>query len=61
MGIAYLAMRHLSGLSRTRGSVAAGLSVLRGDGHAPGIGGDGTRGSISRDGQQAEIAAREPR
>ncbi len=61
MGIAYLAVRHISGLRRTRGSVAAGLSVLRGDGQAPGIGGEGARGSISRDGQQAGIAAREPR
>jgi hypothetical protein len=61
VGIAYLALRHLSGLNRTKRSVAAGLSMLRGDGHEPGIGGGGARGSISRDGQQAEIAAREPR
>jgi hypothetical protein len=61
VGIAYLALRHISGLRRTRGSVAAGLSVLRGDGQTPSIGGEGARGSISRDGQQAGIAAREPR
>jgi hypothetical protein len=61
VGIAYLALRHLSGLSRTKRSVAAGLSMLRGDSHEPSIGGGGPRGSISRDGQQAEIAAREPR
>jgi hypothetical protein len=60
--IAFLAVRHLSGLRRTRKSVAEGISVLRGsDGKKPGVGSAAERPSISRDGQPAGIAGREPR
>ena len=63
VGIAYLALQHLSGLSETRKSVAESLSTLRGDHPSqPQLGTAAERASISRDGQQAEIAAaREPR
>jgi hypothetical protein len=60
--IAFLAVRHLSGLSRTRKSVAEGIGVLRGgDGKEPGVASADERTSISRDGQPAGIAARESR
>jgi Putative Actinobacterial Holin-X, holin superfamily III len=63
VGIAYLALKHLSGLSETRKSVAESLGTLRGDYQSqPQLGTAAGRPSLSRDGQQAEIAAaREPR
>ncbi len=69
VGIAYLIVRHLSGLRRTRKSVSESMEVLRGaDGHeapagAAAIGTASERASISRDGQAAAAAvtAREPR
>jgi uncharacterized membrane protein YqjE len=60
VGIAFLAVRHLSGLRRTRKSVSESVEMLRGDGHEAPVGTTGERTSISRDGQQAGIAAREP-
>jgi hypothetical protein len=64
LGIAYLALTHMSGLRETRKSVAESLGVLRGGDHQlqPQLGAAAERASISRDGQQAEIAAaRDPR
>jgi uncharacterized membrane protein YqjE len=61
VGIALLAVRHMSGLRRTRKSVTEGFDMLRREVQQPGVGRDGDRPEISRDGQQAEIAAREPR
>ena len=60
--VAYLAIGHLSGLRRTRESVAEGISVLRGsdDQEAAVSGADG-RASISRAGRAAGITARESR
>ena len=48
VGIAFLKVRRLSGLRRTRKSVTEGIELLRRDGQQPEIG---------RDGQQPEIAA----
>ena len=45
LGIAYLKLRRLSGLSKTRKTVSQGLGMLRPDDQLP-------------DGQQPEIAAR---
>ena len=60
--VAFLAVRHLSGLRRTRKSVAEGMSVLLGsDDKEPAGGGADGRASISRDGQAAGITARESR
>src|ERR1700685_411908 len=56
LGIAYLALTHLSGLRETRRAVAESLGALRGD-HEPQLGAAAGRAPISRDGQQAEIAA----
>ena len=63
LGIAYLALTHLSGLRETRRSVAESLGALRGDHQPqPQLGAAAERASISLDGQQAEIAAaRDPR
>ena len=61
VGIALLALRHLSGLSRTRKSVTEGLGILRGDGQKPAVSPDGDRPQIGRDGQQPQVAAREAR
>ncbi len=61
VGVAYLALRHMSGLRRTRESVAEGIGMLRGEEQEASIGTAGERISISRDGQQARIAARETR
>jgi Putative Actinobacterial Holin-X, holin superfamily III len=61
VGIAYLALKHLSGLRKTKESVAEGLGVLRGDDYEAQLGAGVERASISRDGQQAGITAREAR
>jgi hypothetical protein len=61
VGVALLALRHLSGLSRTRRSVTEGLGMLRGDGQKPAVSPDGDRPQIGRDGQQPQVAAREAR
>jgi hypothetical protein len=52
VGIAYLAVRQMSGLSRTRKSVTEGLGMLRHEEPQREIGGDG---------QRPQIAARGPR
>jgi Putative Actinobacterial Holin-X, holin superfamily III len=52
VGIAFLKVRRLSGLRRTRRAVSEGLGMLRGDGEQPGV---------DRDGQQPEIAASKSR
>jgi uncharacterized membrane protein YqjE len=59
VGIAYLRVRKLSGLRRTRETVTQDLDMLRREGLAPEISPDGQRPGITRDGQQAGIAARE--
>jgi len=61
VGIAYLRVRKLSGLRLTRKTVTEDLGMLRREGQQPQVSPDGDRPGISRDGQQAEIAAREPR
>jgi uncharacterized membrane protein YqjE len=61
VGIAFLRVRRLSGLSRTRKSVSEGLGMLRGDGQKPAVSPDGDRPQIGRDGQQPQVAAREAR
>jgi hypothetical protein len=48
VGIAYLAVRHMSGLRRTRESVTEGLGMLRHEDQQPQIGGDGQRPQIAR-------------
>ena len=60
VGIAFLKLRHLSGLRRTRKSVTEGIGMLRRDGHHPEVGGDSAP-EISPDGQHPEIAARKSR
>ena len=66
VGVAYLVVRHLSGLRRTRKSVSESMEMLRGGdeheapaGAAP-VGAAGERPSIGRDGQAAAVTAREP-
>ena len=66
VGVAYLVVRHLSGLRRTRKSVSESMEMLRGGdeheapaGLAP-VGAAGERPSIGRDGQAAAVTAREP-
>ena len=61
VGVAYLMLRHLSGLSRTRKSVTQGLGMLRGEGQKPAVSPDGDRPQIGRDGQRPQVAAREAR
>jgi len=61
VGVAYLMLRHLSGLSRTRKSVTEGLGMLRRDSQEPAVSPNGYRPGIGRDGQQPQIAAREAR
>jgi uncharacterized membrane protein YqjE len=61
VGIAYLKVRRLSGLSRTRKSVAEGIGMLRGEGPEPAVSPNGHRPQIGRDGQQPQAAAREVR
>jgi hypothetical protein len=66
VGIAVLKLRHLSGLRRTRQSVSEGFGMLRREGQPAEMGRNGDRPEIrgdgvSRDGQQTEITAREPR
>jgi uncharacterized membrane protein YqjE len=48
VGIAFLKVRRLSGLSQTRKSVTEGIGILRREGQQP---------EVDRDGQQPEIAA----
>lgn len=60
VGIAFLKLRHLSGLRQTRKSVTEGIGMLRRDGHHPEVGGDSAP-EISPDGQHPEIAARKSR
>jgi hypothetical protein len=55
VGIAFLKVRHLSGLRKTRKSVTEGLGMLRRDGHHPEVTGDGAP-EISPDGHHPEIA-----
>jgi Putative Actinobacterial Holin-X, holin superfamily III len=52
VGIAMLALRHLSGLRRTRTSITEGFGMLRRDERQPELGPDG---------QRAEIASRKSR
>lgn len=59
--IAFLALRRMSGLRRTRRSVSEGIAALRSDGKEPGVSSAGERASVTQDGQRAGIAAREPR
>ena len=60
VGIAFLKLRHLSGLRRTRKSVTEGIGMLRRDGQHPEVTGDSAP-EISPDGQHPEIAARKSR
>jgi hypothetical protein len=60
VGIAFLKVRHLSGLRKTRKSVTEGLGMLRRDGHHPEVTGV-SAAEISPDGQHPEIAARKSR
>jgi uncharacterized membrane protein YqjE len=60
VGIAFLKLRHLSGLRQTRKSVTEGIGMLRRDGQHPEVGGDRAP-EISPDGQRPEIAARKSR
>jgi uncharacterized membrane protein YqjE len=59
VGIAYLRVKKLSGLRRTRETVTQDIEMLQRTGQQPEISPDGQRPAISRDGQQAGIAARE--
>jgi hypothetical protein len=68
VGIAFLKLRHLSGLRQTRKSVTEGIGMLRRDGQHPEVAGDkhpavaaGSAPEISPDGQHPEIAARKSR
>jgi len=61
VGIAYLRVRKLSGLRRTRETVTQDLDMLRREGEQPQVSLDGDRPGISRDGQQAGIAPRQAR
>jgi uncharacterized membrane protein YqjE len=60
VGVAFLKLRHLSGLKRTRKSVTEGLSMLRRDSSESAVSPNGDRPEIGRDGQP-QIAAREAR
>jgi len=60
VGVAFLKLRHLSGLKRTRKSVTEGLNMLRRDSSEPAVSANGDRPEIGRDGQP-QIAAREAR
>jgi uncharacterized membrane protein YqjE len=59
VGIAYLRVRKLSGLSLTRKTVTEDLEMLRREGQPPQVSPDGQRPGISGDGQQAGIAVRQ--
>jgi Putative Actinobacterial Holin-X, holin superfamily III len=64
LGIAYLKVRRLSGLRRTRKSVTEGIELLRHEGQPSAgvqVGRDGDRPEISGDGHQADVAARPAR
>ena len=60
VGIAFLKLRNLSGLRRTRKSVTEGIGMLRRDGQHPEVAGDSAT-EIAPDGQRPEIAARKSR
>jgi hypothetical protein len=60
VGVAFLKLRHLSGLKRTRKSVTEGLNMLRRDSSEPAVSANSDRPEIGRDGQP-QIAAREAR
>ena len=60
LGIAYLKLRRLSGLRRTRQSVTEDIEALRREGQPPAVGDDEGRPEIGRDGR-ADIAARPAR
>jgi hypothetical protein len=60
VGVAYLALRNVSGLGQTRKSVTESLGILRGNGQRPAVSPDGDRPQIGRDGQP-QVAARETR
>jgi len=57
VGIAYLKVRKLSGLSLTKKTVTEDLGMLRREGLLPQVSPDGERPRISPDGQPTEIAA----
>ena len=59
VGIAYLRVRGLSGLRRTRETVTQDIEMLQRVGQPPQISPDGDRPGISRDGRQAGIVPRE--
>jgi uncharacterized membrane protein YqjE len=68
VGIAFLKLRHLSGLRQTRKSVTEGIGMLRRDGQHSEVAGDkhpavaaDSVPEISPDGQHPEIAARKSR
>lgn len=68
VGIAFLKLRHLSGLRQTRKSVTEGIGMLRRDGQHPEVAGDkhpavaaDSAPEITPDGQHPEIAARKSR
>jgi hypothetical protein len=64
LGIAYLKVRRLSGLRRTRKSVTEGIDLLRQQGQPSAgvqVGRDGDRPEISSDGHRADVAARPAR
>lgn len=61
VGIAYLRVRKLSGLRLTKKTVTQDLDMLRRESQQPQVSPDGDRPAISRDGQQADIAARRAR
>ena len=64
LSVAYLKVRRLSGLRRTRQSVTEGIELLRREGEPPQgvqVGPDGGRAEISGDGHRADIAARPAR
>jgi hypothetical protein len=57
VGIAYLRVKRLSGLRLTRETVTQDIGMLRREGLLPPVSPDDDRPGISRDGQQAGIAA----
>jgi uncharacterized membrane protein YqjE len=64
LGVAYLKVRRLSGLRRTRETVTQDLDMLRREGQpsqAVQVGGDGDRPEIGRDGHPADVATRPAR
>ena len=61
VGVALLKVQRLSGLKRTRKSVAEGIGMLRRHGQGPAVSPNGHRPQIGRDGQQPQVVAREAR